>query len=269
MENNSLVQKERNSAVKNAEFTHTEKTKTCVLCKIEKPLNSDYFHRKAKSGDGFAYRCKKCVNKNTRIQNVRVIIGVIFCSRCLTYLPASVEFFAKSTIYGNRNVHTCTKCRAEDFNIRYLSDEKLKSDAKIRHKKWRDENREHVREKTREWKRNNKQRVIDDYLKYSKTESAKQKRREAQKARTLKNPIPARIYSSARNRRVKNSIPNWESKKAIIDYYKNAKNLGMEVDHIVPIKSDIVCGLHCIDNFQLMTREDNARKGNRFWPDMP
>lgn len=43
----------------------------------------------------------------------------------------------------------------------------------------------------------------------------------------------------------------------------------MEVDHIVPIKSDIVCGLHCIDNFQLMTREDNARKGNRFWPDMP
>jgi hypothetical protein len=41
------------------------------------------------------------------------------------------------------------------------------------------------------------------------------------------------------------------------------------VDHIVPIKSDIVCGLHCFDNMQLLREDDNLRKSNTWWPNMP
>lgn len=42
-----------------------------------------------------------------------------------------------------------------------------------------------------------------------------------------------------------------------------------EVDHIVPIKSKLVCGLHCETNLRVITFAENRTKGNYYWPDMP
>jgi hypothetical protein len=36
-----------------------------------------------------------------------------------------------------------------------------------------------------------------------------------------------------------------------------------------PLNHPLVCGLHCEHNLQLLTREANAAKRNRWWPDMP
>lgn len=41
------------------------------------------------------------------------------------------------------------------------------------------------------------------------------------------------------------------------------------VDHIVPLKSPIVCGLHNEYNLAVITRSANSSKRNRHWPDMP
>lgn len=41
------------------------------------------------------------------------------------------------------------------------------------------------------------------------------------------------------------------------------------VDHIVPLKSDIVQGLHCLSNLRIIEAKENTSKGNRIWPDMP
>jgi hypothetical protein len=41
------------------------------------------------------------------------------------------------------------------------------------------------------------------------------------------------------------------------------------VDHIVPLQSDVVCGLHCEANLQVLLGTENTRKHNRHWPDMP
>ena len=52
---------------------------------------------------------------------------------------------------------------------------------------------------------------------------------------------------------------------------QRTKLLGIkfEVDHIVPIMSDIVCGLHSPDNLQIIPAKINHKKSNKFWPDMP
>lgn len=42
-----------------------------------------------------------------------------------------------------------------------------------------------------------------------------------------------------------------------------------QVDHVIPIQSPVVCGLHWEGNLQVIPKLANVLKSNRFWPDMP
>lgn len=68
---------------------------------------------------------------------------------------------------------------------------------------------------------------------------------------------------------VRQAIPKWGNKSELLDAYKEARCFGLHVDHIVPLTSDIVCGLHVFDNLQLISLQENTSKGNRRWPDQP
>jgi hypothetical protein len=103
---------------------------------------------------------------------------------------------------------------------------------------------------------------------FSAEESAKRDRES--KRRWEKNNY-ARVLAKTRAYQAKklNAIPKWADRMAIEAIYEEARRTGSHVDHIVPLQSKIVCGLHCEANLQILTPLENWSKNNRRWPDMP
>ena len=77
------------------------------------------------------------------------------------------------------------------------------------------------------------------------------------------NPGLARAKTARRKARLLKATPAWADHKAIAAIYAEAAVKGLVVDHIVPLQSPVVCGLHVHNNLQLLSRSENARKGNR------
>jgi hypothetical protein len=65
------------------------------------------------------------------------------------------------------------------------------------------------------------------------------------------------------------ATPKWADAKKIYEFYREAKLAGKQVDHIVPLLSATVCGLHNEFNLQVLSAKENLAKSNQFWPDMP
>jgi hypothetical protein len=65
------------------------------------------------------------------------------------------------------------------------------------------------------------------------------------------------------------ATPAWADSEDIACFYQEAHYFGLELDHIVPLNSPLVCGLHAPHNMQLLTKEENRAKRNYHWPDMP
>lgn len=98
-------------------------------------------------------------------------------------------------------------------------------------------------------------------------------------ARKLAYQRANRAYFRAANARRdaarRSATPAWANAERINEFYVAADFLGMvtgdwyHVDHIVPLQSDLVCGLHCEANLQVLSGFENRSKSNRYWPDMP
>jgi hypothetical protein len=64
------------------------------------------------------------------------------------------------------------------------------------------------------------------------------------------------------------ALPSWADISAIKAIYENAARLTQqtgirhEVDHVIPIQSPVVCGLHIPANMQILTKAENRAKSN-------
>lgn len=102
--------------------------------------------------------------------------------------------------------------------------------------------------------------------KYRSTEGGLASNREA--ARRFRREHPATACANAANRRANklSATPPWltdEHWAAIEEVYEK-RQANQHVDHIIPLKGDSVCGLHVPWNLQLISKEENLKKGNKF-----
>jgi hypothetical protein len=73
----------------------------------------------------------------------------------------------------------------------------------------------------------------------------------------------------------KRATPPWADRNAIRKAWELSalatamSGIQHSVDHIVPLVNPIVCGLHVEWNLRVIPLEDNVKKGNATWPDMP
>lgn len=69
-----------------------------------------------------------------------------------------------------------------------------------------------------------------------------------------------RLYQA----QLKRAQPPWADVEKIKAVYTEARRRGMTVDHVVPLKHPLVCGLHVHTNLRIMPMVKNAAKGNRW-----
>ena len=77
------------------------------------------------------------------------------------------------------------------------------------------------------------------------------------------NPGKANANTARRRNEQANRTPSWADHEKINLFYAEASAQGLEVDHIYPLQGKLVSGLHVHTNMQLLTRSENASKGNR------
>ena len=179
----------------------------------------------------------------------------------------------------------------------YMSDPKTK----VRIALWREANKERVRAYGKKWRDANKAGYSAYQLEYARANREKmhaksKKWRDANreqiktknasiyaanpdKARarslawTRDNPDKNRAHAALRRARLLRATPAWADPRAIAKIYARAVRKTREtgepwhVDHIVPLRSKYVCGLHCEANLRVIPGAENCSKGNRHWPD--
>ena len=149
---------------------------------------------------------------------------------------------------------TCIECMKEDWKI---DNEKRKEKPKS----------EAAKEAGRRYYEKNKEMVKARAS--SRTAEAKQAYRNKHKQ---SNPELYKALTSVRKRRHREATPAWitaEQKLAMREMYLQAQKLTKitgeryVVDHIIPLISPDVCGLHVPWNLRVITQEENLKKSNK------
>ena len=119
----------------------------------------------------------------------------------------------------------------------------------------------------RQWAIDNPERTKEAYRRYA--ARSPEKCRAAGKRWRKANLDVMAALESKRRATVRGATPAWADLAAIRVVYAKARQYGMCVDHVVPLRGKTVCGLHVHANLQLLERHENQKKMNVVWPDMP
>lgn len=184
----------------------------------------------------------------------------------------------------------CAKCGEHKSLSEFpRQGEKLRSRCKPCHtedaRKWALENHERYKERLKKWHRTNKpaahmgpplpQHIVAERRRASNKaweERNKELALQLRKEWADKNRHYQMEIVRWRQARKQKATPPWADRRAIRAIYQKARELSdsghpHDVDHIIPLKHDLVCGLHCEANLQVIPRKANRSKSNRWAPD--
>lgn len=171
---------------------------------------------------------------------------------------------------------------------------------KISQRRWQEKNSERQRDINRVWRQNNRERQLENCRRWRRNNRLRQQElnrlwntqnferkqeyrrnyyeenRDKEKKNSLswqkQNPDKKRAIDNRRRANKKQATPSWADHVAINAIYTEAIRLEREtgiphhVDHIYPLTSPYMCGLHIAENLQILTGPENCSKGNRTWP---
>lgn len=138
---------------------------------------------------------------------------------------------------------------------------------------WNKKNAERHAENCKRWRRANKEKWNGYSTEWRKNNPGKQQA--ARRKYYLANISSVRIRNRAYEQQLTTAQPDWADEFFMSEIYDLAARRTQctgkpwEVDHIVPLKSKLVCGLHCEANLAVIPKAANRAKSNTHWPDMP
>lgn len=203
-------------------------------------------------------------------------IESIICKRCNESKPRTSFGFDKNRSTGLSCY--CKNCKNTLGAKRY---KKNKNEISIKAKIYRDANIEKIKMQKIIFYEKNKNKILNSQKIYRNENHEKLSIYSKNYRDCLENKVSRSLYldkyrvdkkyvinaANAKSRYLEtNFLPPWFEYEKVLLVYKKAQQYGFDVDHIVPIKSKTVCGLHCWDNLQLLDKSLNSKKGNHEYP---
>lgn len=217
-------------------------TKICKACGANKPTTE--FNKNPRSGDRLQRLCKPCHREQSRSY------------RPPKREPRSIE----ETIILRREQRARYAKEHIEHIRRYRKEYAIRNRARLKSEKHESylKNRKRIQEATKLTAQMNPERTRSYKRKWERNNPGKA------------NAKTARRYASKTK-----ATPAWADIECIAEFYDlaarrtRATGIRWDVDHIVPLRSAQVCGLHVEHNLRVIPMRQNQSKGNRYWPDMP
>lgn len=159
----------------------------------------------------------------------------------------------------------CSQCNIEKRKKRYQNNieqqretarnyyHSNKQKAASYSKQWQQQNKDYIYEKNKRWRAQNTQKA-----------------NELNKIWRINNRAYILHKNAMRKKHIKLATPQWADLIAIRRKYELATwcsqimGNSYHVDHIIPLKGKLVCGLHVCSNLQIIPAADNLKKNNFF-----
>jgi hypothetical protein len=178
------------------------------------------------------------------------------------YRKTREKWLARVKIYRDANIEAIAARKAA-----YSVKPEAKEDKKTYNQNYYSKKREEILAQKRGYYGKNKSDILKRNAEYYKKNRLSVDAKKMEWVRA--HPEKRCFYKTKRRTAKLNAIPAWADFDAIEKVYEKAESFCFDVDHVVPLLSPLVCGLHTWENLQLLHPSDNRSKGNRIWPDMP
>ena len=125
-----------------------------------------------------------------------------------------------------------------------------------------------ARKRTRTWTQENPERAAENKRRSGGSEAAKKRKKDWKK----RHPEMVSKDAVARKTRKEQATPRWNDTFEMRVTYRTAAILSQltkrqfHVDHVYPLRSKYMCGLHVHTNLQILPAAENISKSNRRWP---